>query len=77
MLSETRCPNPTCRGPLRLFKDLNGAEAAATRAVVSTYPGERDERFRPQAYHRCTTEGCRRVQRKDNWRVGGNLPEGF
>ncbi|MET7593790.1 MULTISPECIES: hypothetical protein [unclassified Streptomyces] len=77
MLSDARCPNPTCRGPLRRFKDLNKAEAEATRAVVSKYPGERDEKFRPQAYHRCTTKNCRRVQRKDNWQVGGNLPEGF
>ncbi|MFI9149677.1 hypothetical protein [Streptomyces sp. NPDC053367] len=76
-MSDVRCPNPTCGGPLRRFRDLDEAEAAATRAVVSEYPGERDEKFRPRAYHRCTTKGCRRVQRKDNWRRGGNLPEGF
>ncbi|GAA3234356.1 hypothetical protein GCM10020256_51290 [Streptomyces thermocoprophilus] len=62
-------------GPLRRFRDLTEEEVEATRAVVEEYPSERAEKFRPQAYHRCTTPGCRRVQRKDNWRVGGNLPE--
>ncbi|AWT43265.1 hypothetical protein DMT42_13675 [Streptomyces actuosus] len=76
-MGDVRCPNATCKGALRYFRDLREDEAAATRGVVSGYPGERDEKFRPSAYHRCTTPGCRRVQRKDNWQVGGNLPEGF
>jgi hypothetical protein len=73
---DVRCPNPTCeKGPLRRFRDLVGAEIAAAAEVMSRFASEQGERFRPSAYHRCTGEGCRRIQRKDNWQLGGNLPE--
>lgn len=72
-----RCPNPTCKGPLQHFRALTAAEIPAVRALMGKYPAERGEKFRPQAYHRCTGAGCRRVQRIDNWQLGGNLPEGF
>lgn len=75
-MSDVRCPNPTCaKGPLRRFRDLVGAEIAAAAEVMSRFASEQGERFRPAAYHRCTGTGCRRIQRKDNWQVGGNLPE--
>ncbi|MFF7470158.1 hypothetical protein [Streptomyces sp. NPDC008092] len=74
-MADVRCPN--CKGPLKEFRDLKPDEIPAAEAAVSKYPGERAERFRPQAYHRCTAPGCRRIQRKDNWQVGANLPEGF
>ncbi|MFM9442067.1 hypothetical protein [Streptomyces acidiscabies] len=74
-MSHFRCPNPTCKGPLRRFRDLEGAEIAAAAQVMSSFESEQGERFRPSAYHRCTGKGCRRIQRKGNWHMGGNLPE--
>ena len=77
-MADVRCPNPTCKtGPLRRFRDLVGAEITAAAEVMSHLASERGEHFRPSAYHRCTGTDCRRIQRKDNWRVGGNLPEEF
>ena len=75
--SHVHCHNPTCNGRLRLFRDLVGDEIAATAEVMSRYPGESGVHFRPSAYHRCTGAGCRRVQRKGNWKMGENLPEEF
>ncbi|QNP72713.1 hypothetical protein IAG44_26990 [Streptomyces roseirectus] len=77
-MSDVRCPNPTCdAGPLRRFRELEGDEIAAAAEVMGHCASERGARFRPSAYHRCTGTGCRRVQRKDNWKMGGNLPEEF
>ncbi|GAQ59172.1 hypothetical protein [Streptomyces acidiscabies] len=74
-MSHVRCPNPTCKGPQQRFRDLEGAEIAAAAQVMSKFESEQGERFRPSAYHRCTGTGCRRIQRKDKWTMGGNLPE--
>jgi hypothetical protein len=61
---------------LQDFRDLRGeAEIAAAEAALRPVLG--DAFFAPTAYHRCQGDGCRRVQKKTNWRVGAYLPPEF
>ncbi|MEV0734605.1 hypothetical protein AB0I51_01270 [Streptomyces sp. NPDC050549] len=61
-----RCPG--CGpGPLREFCDLDEKEKTFVR-------GEKKD-FAPEAYIRCAVPGCRRYQRRLNWRDGGFFPE--
>jgi hypothetical protein len=60
-----RCPS--CRGPLQPFRPLTGKEKEFVRTQKSG--------FAPEAYIRCTREGCRRYQRSFNWNDGGYFPE--
>ncbi|MGW3137909.1 hypothetical protein [Streptomyces sp. NPDC001139] len=75
-MTHVRCPSPTCQKlPLQEFTDLKGAEIAAAKTVMLSVL--EDEQFVAKAYHRCRHEGCRRIQKKEKWWVGGYLPEGF
>ncbi len=60
-----RCPN--CGGPLQEFRELKDSEKTIVRQQKKEFP--------PEAYVRCTREGCRRFQRKLRWDDGGNFPE--
>ncbi|MEW2245972.1 hypothetical protein ACFW6K_00065 [Streptomyces sp. NPDC058733] len=74
-MAYVRCPSPTCNDRIQKFRDLAGEEiAAAGKALADQLDGEA---FVARAFHRCTAEGCRRVQRKTRYRVGGYLPEEF
>lgn len=70
-MAYVRCPN--CDDTMHEFRDLEGDEerAAARLALAEVLDGEV---FVARAYHRCTYNGCRRVQRKDRWWVGVTLP---
>ncbi|CAM5686099.1 Mrp/NBP35 family ATP-binding protein OS=Streptomyces tendae OX=1932 GN=GUR47_09240 PE=4 SV=1 [Streptomyces tendae] len=71
-MAYVRCPN--CGDTMHEFRDLEGdAEKAAARLALGELPAE--EVFVARAYHRCTYDGCRRIQRKDRWWVGATLPE--
>ncbi|WP_189314012.1 hypothetical protein [Streptomyces brasiliensis] len=59
-----RCPN--CGGPLQAFRPLTAEEKAFVRKEKPGFP--------PEAYVRCTREGCRRYQRILNWKDGGDFP---
>ncbi|MER5913459.1 hypothetical protein ABT124_23950 [Streptomyces sp. NPDC001982] len=59
-----RCPN--CGGPLQAFRPLSDEEKSFVRKEKPDFP--------PEAYVRCTAEGCLRYQRSLNWKDGGNLP---
>ncbi|MGV9281108.1 hypothetical protein [Streptomyces sp. NPDC003730] len=71
-MAYVRCPN--CGDTMHEFRELEGDEekAAARRALGELPAGEV---FVAKAYHRCTYNGCRRVQRKDRWWIGATLPE--
>ncbi|MFF4903637.1 hypothetical protein [Streptomyces sp. NPDC001260] len=75
-MTRVRCPSPTCRKlPLQEFTDLEGAEVPAAAAVM--LPELKGEQFVAKAFHRCRHDGCRRIQKKTMWWIGGYLPEGF
>ncbi|MFI5687082.1 hypothetical protein [Streptomyces sp. NPDC051636] len=57
---------PSCRGPLRPFRPLTSEEKEHVR--------KEKPRHAPEAYVRCTREGCRRYQRSWNWTDGGWFP---
>ena len=72
-MAYVRCPN--CGDTMHELRDLEGdEEKTAARLALGELlaPGEV---FVAKAYHRCTYNGCRRIQRKDRWRVGATLPE--
>ncbi|MFF9812142.1 hypothetical protein [Streptomyces sp. NPDC014006] len=74
-MANVRCPSPTCKDRIQHFRDLRGEEvAAAGPALAAKLDGEM---FVARAFHRCTAAGCRRVQAKTRWWVGGYLPEEF
>ncbi|MFF3329527.1 hypothetical protein ACFYWX_08170 [Streptomyces sp. NPDC002888] len=58
------------------FRDLRGDEEITAAGVV-LLPLLDGDHFVAKAFHRCGADGCRRIQRKDNWRVGAFLPTGF
>ncbi|TDT40997.1 hypothetical protein EV562_102386 [Streptomyces sp. BK208] len=71
-MAYVRCPN--CGDTMHEFRELEGdAEKAAARRALGELPA--GEVFVARAYHRCTYNGCRRIQRKDRWWVGATLPE--
>ncbi|MEU9518434.1 hypothetical protein [Streptomyces sp. NPDC048224] len=71
-MAYVRCPN--CGDTMHEFRELEGdAEKAAARLALGELPA--GEVFVARAYHRCTYDGCRRIQRKDRWWVGATLPE--
>ncbi|MDF3297546.1 hypothetical protein [Streptomyces tropicalis] len=74
-MSTVRCPSPTCHDTMQEFRGLRDGEITAAGDVL--LPLLDGRRFAPSAYHRCTAGGCRRVQSKNNWRLGGFLPPGF
>ncbi|WP_158973202.1 hypothetical protein [Streptomyces griseus] len=75
-MAYVRCPSPTCNDRLTDFRDLQSeAEIEGARQVL--LPMLDGGHFVAKAFHRCGTDGCRRVQRKDNWRVGTFLPAGL
>lgn len=74
-MANVRCPSPTCKDRIQPFRELRGEEiTAAGQALAAELDGEL---FVARAFHRCTAEGCRRVQRKTRYWVGGYLPEEF
>jgi hypothetical protein len=76
-MAFVRCPSPTCHDRLQDFRDLKG-DAEVTAAESALRPElEEGEHFVAKAFHRCQNGSCRRVQKKNNWRVGAYLPEGF
>ncbi|MER6126433.1 hypothetical protein ABT173_28235 [Streptomyces sp. NPDC001795] len=73
-MAYVRCPN--CGDTMQYFRDLQGdAEKKAAEEALKEHLEGRP--FVAQAYHRCDNGGCRRVQRKDHWKSGATLPEGF
>ncbi|MGW0333923.1 hypothetical protein ACWD0J_18985 [Streptomyces sp. NPDC003011] len=75
-MTFVRCPSPTCHDRLQDFRDLKG-DAEITAAELALLPKLEDDRFVAKAFHRCQSDGCRRVQKKTDWRVGAFLPTGF
>ncbi|MEV6182749.1 hypothetical protein ACIHAR_38150 [Streptomyces sp. NPDC052016] len=72
-MAYVRCPN--CDDTMQDFRNLeSGAESAAAEQVLRPTL-RKGEVFVAAAYQRCARDGCRRVQRKDNWKVGATLPE--
>jgi hypothetical protein len=61
---------------LQDFRDLKG-DAEITAAELALLPKLEGDRFVAKAFHRCQNDGCRRVQKKNDWRVGAFLPTGF
>lgn len=73
-MAYVRCPN--CEDTMQVFRELEGdEERAAAEQVLAPHLEGRP--FVAKAYHRCTYNGCRRIQRKDHWSVGATLPEGL
>ncbi|MZD05542.1 hypothetical protein GTW43_10655 [Streptomyces sp. SID5785] len=71
-MAYVRCRN--CGDTMHEFRELEGDdEKAAARLALGELPA--GEIFVARAYHRCTNDGCRRIQRKDRWWVGATLPE--
>ncbi|MBG0855243.1 hypothetical protein I2W78_26190 [Streptomyces spinoverrucosus] len=71
-MAWVRCPD--CPGSdMKWFGPLTEEEIPAARQVVAEARPE--EYFVANAYHRCRHEGCRRIQRRDDWKRGGTLPE--
>jgi hypothetical protein len=73
-MAYVRCPN--CGDTMQDFRDLRG-EAESAAAELALRPALNGQPFVAKAYHRCDNGGCRRIQRKDNWRSGATLPEGL
>jgi hypothetical protein len=74
-MSYVRCKSPTCRDSMQGFRDLEGSEIPAAGEALEDVL--EDEPFVARAFHRCSAPGCRRVQRKNDYRQGGCLPPGF